>query len=312
MTRLLLLALSILLLPVGSGCEGYYDTEGEVVDACPGQHIDRLRPRADADDAYVDGHVFVTLACPVTHGVITLRTVQGEAATGLVTLHHGGHQVRFRPSPRLRTRTAYDVLLDTSAGFHEWRFVTSALGDPAGDQLAGVALALRPWTGTLMEPPGLEDVLEPSLERFHPVIQFMSNPAGSSVMARLGGSLMEEAGDPQDFDQPVLDLSSSWDDPFWRFGPFDLEWELNGFLFVVRDAVFSGALAADLDGGGGVALTGTWDVRTAQSALGDVCGLTAQAGGDPCAPCDDGVEACLSLSLVQALADPWFGVLEAP
>jgi hypothetical protein len=307
-----MLALSILLLPSVVGCEDYYDTDGEVVQACEGQHIDRLRPRDDSDDAFVDGHVFVSLACPVSHGVLTLRTLQGETATGLVNLHHEGHQVRFRPSPRLHTRTAYDAHLDTSAGFHDWRFVTSALGEPAGDELAGTALLLHPGTGTLMDPPGLDEVLTPSLEGFHPALQFMADPAGSSVLARLGGVAVELEGDPQDPSKPVLDLSSTWDDPFWRFGPFDLEWELDGFVLVVRDAVFSGAMASDLSGGGGVALNGTWDVRLAEPALGSVCELVAEAGGGPCQPCDDGVDACLALALVQASADPWYGVLEAP
>lgn len=315
MTRLPLVVLLLVALAALPGCEGYYDAEGEVVDACDAQHIDRIRPRDDSDDAYVDGHVFVSLACPVTNGVVTLRTAQGEAATGLVTLHHNGHQVRFRPSPRLRTRTAYDVHLDTSAGFHDWRFVTGALGEPAGDQLAGMALVLRPWMGTVMDPPGLDEVLAPALEAFHPALQFMEDPNGSSVMVRMGGIAVEEEGDPQDLSRPVIDLVATWDDPFWRFGPLDLTWDLDGIQLVVTDAVFTGAVAADLEGGGGVALQGTWDTRPADPLLGaapgGLCDLAVAAGGEPCQPCGDGVEACLPLALVHAGADPWYGVLEA-
>jgi len=313
--HLLPFAFALLLPAAVGGCEGYYDTEGEVVDACEAQHIDRLRPRDDSDDAYVDGHVFVQLACPVTTGVITLRTAQGDVATGLVTLHHDGHQVRFRPSPRLRTHTAYQVRLDTSAGFHDWSFVTSGLGEEAGDTLAGTALVIRPWTGTVMDPAGMHELLEPVLEGFHPALQFMGDPDGSQVMARLGGIAVAEEGDPQDFGKPVVDLTATWDDPFWRFGPFDLVWDLDGMQLVVTDAVFSGAVSSDLEGGGGAMLQGTWDTRPADpvlgAAAGGLCATIEEGGGEPCRPCDDGVEACTDLAVVHAGADPWFGVLEA-
>lgn len=295
-----------------AACEGYYDTEGEVVGYCAPQHVDRVRPRDNSEEGYVDGWVFVALACPVDSGVITLRTEQDEPATGLVNLHHGGRQVRFHPSPRLRPLTWYDAHLDTPDGFHEWRFATSSLGGPAGVAIAGFALALQPWTGSPMDPPGLDEVLGEELMDFHPVVQFMAEPQGESVQARLGGMLPEEDGDPQDPSAPVIDLEAAWDDPFWRFGPVDLAWDAGGRDLLIEGAVFSGALASDLSGGGGIALQGTWDTRPAEPSLGAAICDTAAEAGQECGPCRDGEKACLPLFVVQAQAAPWSGMLEAP
>jgi hypothetical protein len=297
------------------GCEGYYDTEGESAYSCEGQRIDRIRPRDEGDEAYVDGWVFAMLACPVDSAVITVRTSQGESATGLVNVHHGGRQVRFRPSPRLRTRTPYDAHLETVDGFHDWRFTTSALGEPVGDELAGTALVLRPWTGVLLDPPGLDEQLGDALEDFHPAIQFMTDATGALVQARLGGVSIDDEGDPQDMDRPVIDLEATWDDPFWRFGPIDLTWQLDGFPLVLSSVWISGAVAPGLEGGGGVAIEARWDTRPADDLLGggpgSLCEAAVEAGLDACEPCDDGEPACMPLHVVHAGANPWFGTLQA-
>ncbi len=300
-----------------AACDDYYDSEGEVVGpGCDAQRIEQLRPRNDDTSAYVDGYVFAELACPARNGVLTVRGLDGSPAQGLVNLHHGGRQLRFRPNPPLDTETTYQVRLDTADGFREWRFRTSDVGEPTGSDVAGVALAILANQAAVLDPPGFETILLDAFDDLHPVVQFMGNASGGTVPVRLGGYLPQEEGDPQDVSQVVVDASANWDDPFFRFGPADLTWEFVGWTMVLEDAVWTGAIASDRLGGGGGALQALWDTRPADEALGtgpgSLCAISAESGDIPCEACADGAPACLPLHVVHMPANPWYGTLEAP
>lgn len=309
--------LGMLCVSLIAACDDYYDTEGEIVGAlCETQRIEQLRPRNDDGAAYVDGYVFATLACPARNSTLTVRKLDETPAQGLVNLHHGDRQIRFHPSPPLQTDTTYEVRMDTTDGFREWRFRTSEVGNPTGSDIAGVAMALLPAQGALLDPPGLTEMLLTAFEDLHPVVQFMGNGIEGLAPVRLGGYMPDAEGDPQDPSQPVIDGNANWDDPFFRFGPADVAWELPGWTLLIEDAVWSGAIAPDRLGGGGGAVQGNWDTRLADDALGggpgSLCAISASAGDVPCVACSDGALACLPLHLVHVPANPWYGTLEAP
>jgi len=304
----------VLLAALLGGCGDYYDTDGIVLapDCDDPQKVNTVRPRDGADDAYAAGWVVVGLQCPVETGVITLRTVTDEPVTGLLNLHQGGRQVRFRPSPPMEPGTTYDAYLDTSDGFREWRFHTSDLGRPTGaTELAGRALSMHAARGTLLDPPGVDEQLMIELATLNTVVQLTSDATGATVNARLGGFVPTEEGDPQDPMQPVVDAIAGWDDPVVTFGPVDLIWRMDGWSMSLEQATWTVALAADLAGGGGGQLQARWDVREVAPVFGEDPCLTAAEFGTPCTACADGVPSCLPFLLAHTPANPWFGTLTA-
>lgn len=296
------------------GCDDYFDPDGITLtpNCDQPQKVNTVRPRDGADDAYRAGFLVVTLQCPVSTGVINVRTLSDEPATGLVNLHHGGRQVRFEPSPPLQPNTTYDAFLDTSDGYREWRFQTSALGTPTGtSELAGVALSMLGARTTVLDPPGVDEQLASELADFNTVIQLTSDVAGATVNARVGGFSPAKEGDPQDPLQPVVDATAAWADPLITIGPIDLVWRMDDWSMALEQATWTVALDADLTGGGGGQLEAMWDVRQVTPVFGEDPCLAAAEFDTPCTACADGTPACLPLLLVHTPANPWFGTLTA-
>ena len=167
------LSLAVLLALALPACEAF-DEQGEVVtDYCELRRVDRIRPRDETTDAYANGWVFVTLECPVEDGEISVETLEGEPAPGSITRVHSGYQIRYRPQPPFAPNTTYQARLDIDGGFSAWRFATSDLGQPTGtSELDEHAMVFRPSGAILLDPPGLEESLEPALADFNPVVQF--------------------------------------------------------------------------------------------------------------------------------------------
>ncbi len=301
---------------LAGGCDDYFDPDGVVLtpDCDQPQKVNTIRPRDADDDAYVDGYIVVSLQCPVQTGIITVRTLADEPVTGLLNLHHGGRQVRFRPSPGLEPNTTYDAFLDTPDGFRDWRFQTSDLGRPTGtNELAWVAVSMLGARGTLLDPPGVTEALQDELGDFNTVLQLTSDATGATVNARLGGFLPADEGDPQDPAQPVVDATAAWGDPTVTLGPVDLVWRMDGWSMALEQATWTVALDSDLTGGGGGGgqLEAMWDVRQVAPVFGEDPCLTAAELDTPCTACADGTPACLPFLLVHTPANPWFGTLTA-
>lgn len=303
---------ALLLLLVG--CDRYDDQGVLVAPPCDEQSVEKLHPPKDTDAAWVGGLVWVNLACAAPESTMSLAGPNGSVA-GSTFIAHGGRQIRFEPATWMDREANYVARLDTSDGYREWNFRTSALGAPVTAELTERALALHPAQGALLDPPGFLDDLLPALQAgLHPVVQFLGEPANGRVPLRLGGRLDARPSAGQDLDDMTWDLDATWADPVWAVGPIDMTWELFDFPLVLEDAVLEGAVAADIGSGGGGTLEARWDTRTADESLGtgpgSLCERSLTTSGAGCVPCRDGTEACLPLSVRSIPADAWGGVLQ--
>ena len=311
--KVALLAFGLGTLPWLAGCDGYFDDEGEVVAGwCVEQQLNLLRPRRDSSDAYFDGWVLANLECAPAEATITLKDPGGDVVPANVELHRDGTQIRLRPVVPLLPETQYDARLDTSRRYDEWSFTTSQLGNPTVDPLPGRSLSVKPRTGLLLEPAGLDEIIDDLFLGFFPVLEFTHPPAGQSVPIRLGGRL---AGTVQDDNQEVRDLPGTWNDPVWSLGPTELVWYLEGGELHIEQARISGAVGPlSDDGGGGIQIVGLWDPRPAVAllpvTLTDLCEMSVGAGGPDCVPCEDGEAVCVPLRSVHIDADSWAGSLD--
>lgn len=305
-----LLALLLLLV----GCDRF-DGEGVLVaPPCAEQSVEKLVPAKESSDAWIGGLVWVDLACPAPGATMSLSGPAGAVA-GSTFIAHGGRQIRFEPATWLDPGANYLARLDTTDGYREWDFRTSALGAPVSADLAERALALHPAQGSVLDPPGFLEDLQPALQAgLHPVIQFLDVPIEGAVNVRLGGRLDARTTAEQDLADRTWDLQAAWTNPVWAVGPIDVSWELFDFTLVLEDAVFEGAVAADVGSGGGGKLEGHWDTRPADDSLGTgpgtLCERALTTSGTGCTPCRDGVEACLPFSLRNVPADAWGGLLQ--
>ena len=306
--------LLLLLLPALSACDRY-DGDGVLVTPpCDEQRVEKLQPPNQSSDAWIGGLVWVDLSCTAPTGSLSLAGPSGSVA-GSIYLAHGGRQIRFEPAAPMVPDANYVARLDTTDGYREWEFRTSALGPPVAASLTERALALHPAQAAVLDPPGFIDILPAALQSgLHPVIQLLDEPANGQVPLRLGGRLDARATAGQDLDERTWEFQATWEDPVWSIGPFDLRWPLFDFELVLEDATWEGALATDIGSGGGGQLEGLWDIRPAEGTLGSgpgsLCDQALTASGEGCTACRDGAMACLPFSVHSVPGEAWGGVLQ--
>ncbi|MCO4772460.1 MAG: hypothetical protein KDA24_20675 [Deltaproteobacteria bacterium] len=305
----------LLLLPLlAAGCDRL-DGEGVyVADACEEQVARQLHPGGGAADAWVRSIVWADVACADLSASLSLSQ-GGEEVPGASETAHGGYQVRFTPDGFIQPGTTYDARLDTTAGFIEWQFETSTLGDPVGSDLSERALALFPSRAGVLEPAGFREELPRLIEAaMHPVLQFQGEPSGGGVALRIGGRAEEAVASEQTPSVVPRDIVGGWQDPRWQGGPVDLRFPGGSWALVFEDAELGGAVAPGVAGGGGGSFQGRWDLREVGDGLGDAfaspCVVNTRSGGEGCVPCRDGALACLPVDLRDVPAEAWGWLLQ--
>ncbi len=289
------------------GCAAY-DPDGIPVEAPCDLSILDMEPFDGQDNAWNAGPLWLDLSCPAPLGVVTLTGPGMTRPAGLLSHHHGDHQLRFEPVEALEPATPYGARFEIANARRDWTFVTGPWGAPVLGALEERSLALRPAQGTLLDPPGPGAALTLLPEEgFHPVLQFLGNPTQGEVPVRVGARGGDNPLSGQDGTRGTFDAVASWDDPRATVGPRTLTWTLSQGHLVVEDAVWTIDVGPDLMDAR-ASLVGRWDTRTTDAGQG-ACDSSIEVGGPPCEACEDGAVACLPFRLETIPADPWSGVL---
>ena len=302
---LLAAALSLAFVAASAGC-GPYDEVGIYLrTGCDLQRVSRLHPADGSADAFARGWIMGQLACTAPESTLTLRTQANRPVEGLVTRHLADRQLRLRPVEPLAPNSTYTALMTTDDGDKEWDFVTTATGTAVGTELAGLATAMDPVGGVLLDPAGAGPGLGDEVAAMRAALELLSNADSGGFTARLGAWTGPVDSGTQDFTRRTAELDLTWNDPFFQSEAKDLRWRLANLTLVLEDAVVGGGVmpgAASLDG---FWLQGLWNTREAQAALGDVCGADLAADGPGCVACRDGEAECLPFLLVHVPQVDW-------
>jgi hypothetical protein len=292
-----------------SGCDRY-DPDGVFVRTdCEQQRVELKRPFEGTDQAFAGSWIIGQVVCVAPEATLVLKTQSGQVVPGSLTRHLDDRQLRLKPDEPLLPNSTYTARVDTDDGHRAWSFTTSATGSDVGIALTGIAAAADPSSGLLLDPIGFGPHLMAELESMRPALQLLSDVESSSLLGRLGAWTSSLDSGTQDGSRSTFDATLVWSDPYFESERFDVRWRLENLPLVLEDATIGGGVQPGPGSLEGFWLSGTWDTRDAQAALGDVCAADIDGGGDGCIPCRDGAEECLPFLLVHVPQSPWPGTL---
>lgn len=175
--------------------------------------------------------------------------------------------------------------------------------DPAADDgmavptsdLAGDVFVIRRAGLQVVEPPGLDTMLDDVLDR--DVLFYVA--AEESTRIRIDLALAGETG-AQDPCAAVVELpTADWThNPVFEVGPGRLDVPISGELTTFRELSLTGTFAEDGASWGDGELSAELDTRELAAAVPegtDLCGLVEAMGG-ACHACDDGAKVCFTLA----------------
>jgi len=306
-TPAVLLALAVLSAS-SSSCERF-DNEG--LDHCS-QTIDSLFPLQGSNNVFGGAWIIADLTCPALAPTLSVQPPNGTPYSLAVETAHDGTQLRALPAVPLSPESRYIVHLGSGERSWDWFFVTNTLGNPLDYELAGHSEEFLLHQGEMVSPLGLAQGLQDHLHFVRPTLQFLAEPGALFVLGRLGLLLPDQ--DEQDLSWPTLDPQLPWQEQYFRVGPVDLHWPLQGWQLVLESVEIYGATHPVRGGTGRVNLEARWDTRTADMVLGDgsgsLCADSVEQGSGDCIPCHDGTVACLDLLLIDIPTQIWQGALD--
>lgn len=251
--------------------------------------------------------IFSEAIQPSDAWLLEVKDVTGEAV-----LHEDLMGATFTPEEPLEYATEYEAqtLICNSPDTMTFTTVGAPL-DP--NNLVGVSYAMLYNDLTWQQPPqSLMNLINTPLDAILVQIRTFDEIAGnmgvvasagifqSNLLAPVCGTVLEPGH---------IDLSEN---PLFVLGPIDLVVPYDTTDFIIEDftlyATFSetGETLQDID------VSGILDTRAFASMLTmDLC-ETSSLLGDPCIPCDDGVEACLNAHATgdEAPHDPYVDIIE--
>lgn len=265
----------------------------------------------DGDDAfYYRDDVTFYLSDPDPTASITV-----DGVTGTVSFNEDGDEVTFSPDGEFEGASSYIATLSYCAGEESISFSTSDLGgDVDLDALIDMTYSLDLASGTIVEPAGLEALLE--FAGFSLDQQLLLGvEAVSETAIDFLGALPDDSGEAQDFcsatlDFPTADFTAS---PYFQIGPQDLSTEVAGYEVIINNILLSGTFSDDATWIGGVEFAGDLDLAPVADAIGfpasTLCTYAA-IFGITCDDCGDGRSECLGLIIQDMDADSVDTVLE--
>jgi hypothetical protein len=294
---------STLALAVSCG-EEKEDTQIE--DPGCGVGIDETVPAADATDAYYRADIEFHLDDADDSGATIALTQGGTDVPGTTWLSEDNEVVYFTPDMPLAPSTAYTATLTYCTGDASINFTTSDLGTTLAADLLTNTYVIDLASARFVEPPGVGELIG----EFVTMNVLVGVTAITTSSITMMGALSVEGGTDQDwctptFDFPAADFMAA---PYFSVIADEITLSVAGYDIPLKDLEVSGTFASDGSYFGGAVLGGTVDARDIVEMIDEVdtwedaCGLTASFGA-PCVPCDDGVEACLTLLADQIVAE---------
>jgi len=282
-----------------TGTAGGDDTG--TADDCEAE-VDSTWPE-DGDDAfYYRDEISFYLSEPDASATITVDGISGTSS-----LDDTATVVTFTPDGDLDGASSYTATLSYCAGAETISFSTSDLGGEVDvDSLPGLTYALNLGTGTVVNPPGLEDLLGlfgADLEQ----TLFLQVTESSDTTINFISALPDDTGD-QDYCNATLDFPTAdfTEAPYFQIGPKDIIADIGDTQVPIERVYVSGTFASDGTYIGGMELSGTLDLDVIGPALGvdgeTICNYGSFVG-IYCEECGDGDETCLSLEIVDMDAE---------
>lgn len=282
----------------------------EVVETTCETTIDETNPASGAADFYILNDITFELSEEDSTASITLTDASGAEVSGTSSVD--GDTVTFSPDASLAPSTGYTASLTYcgSADPVAVDFTTSALGEALSGSVAGKTYAVNISSGTFVKPAGVGDLLGSALNN-NILIGVVDDSNGQ---LQVEGAISLEGSLEQDLCSETLVFPEAADfsaAPYFEIPEGDLTLSIAGITATIYDLNVSGMFAADGSYFGGGELRGNLDARDLVDVIADlvevesaddICGLVA-GFGVACEPCSDGEQYCLSVEVVDLVAD---------
>ena len=274
---------------------------GGTTDDCEAE-VDSSWPEDGEESFYYRDEIRFYLTEADASAVITVDGVSGSSS-----LDDDQTVVTFTPDADFDGASSYTATLSYCAGAETIGFSTSDLGgDVDVDSLPGLTYALNLGTGTVLNPPGLEDLLGffgADLEQTLFLQVASADASGIDFLSALPDDTGEQDYCNATLDFPTADFSEA---PYFQIGPKDIVADIGENEVPLEDVYVSGTFAADASYIGGMQLSGSLDLDVVGPALGvdgeTICSYAVIVGIE-CEECGDGDMTCLSLDIVDMDAE---------
>lgn len=295
------------------------DTTGDDTDETCSSGLDGFWPEPNASDVYYRTSIEVMFAQEEDGSSATITLNDGSAdVTGTVEWSDDGMTAYFKPSAPLTPSTTYTLSVSYSCGKSATNsFTTSSTGATVdGMSVIDDVYSIDLFSGRIIEPAGVEDLLQSLLAGEDPIIILVSPTTYDGdantieirgALGKMNGSdiVQDECTESINFPLPA-DYSNN---PYFTINGVDVPLSVQGISLKIDRLDVSGAFASDGSSIDGVSVDAFADTRPLASlGVGDICELV-QIAQVECVPCADNEPACLKIRVTDLTAEQVDGLM---
>jgi hypothetical protein len=312
---------SALLIPIFAltGCpeketDAADDTDtNDTTDTVCTSSLDGFFPENGATEAFYRTSIEIMYGQAETNETASITvTTGGTAVEGSVSWSDDGMTAFFTPNAPLMPSTTYKVETSYSCdktASAEW--TTSDIGAPPDSMsLVGKVYALDIFSGRVVEPPGVGDLITQLIGQAGEPINILLSPyeydAAAMTLGMRGALGVDEGGTlVQDVCTESINFPIAADfseNPYFEIEGTNVEIAVSDFALGIDSLKVTGAFSPNGDQIGGASAEAFVDARKITGVdLGDICSLVGIAGLS-CIPCADGEPQCLALKIDSLVA----------